>query len=138
MTPGHYSMEVISLYTGIKPTKEEVVKYSPTTIHYFCLWKQLCLHYGNLYEECTDTLNYPRTQFIVPEKWKPEILQLCHFSLLSGHLEPKRPRIWLLGNFAGMTWEIRRRLSSNHVIHVRPIRRPKKNLEPSWGVVLLV
>lgn len=32
------------------------------------------------------------TQFIVPEKLKPEILQLCHCSLLSGHLGTKRTK----------------------------------------------
>lgn len=84
---------------GRKPTKEEVVKYSLTTKHYVCLWEQIKLIDGVLYKNCSTTLGQNLTQLQVPEKLKPEILQLCHCSLLSGHLGLKKTKFRITKQF---------------------------------------
>lgn len=84
---------------GRKPTKEEVVKYSLTTRHYVCLWEQIKLIDGVLYKNCSTTLGQNLTQLQVPEKLKPEILQLCHCSLLSGHLGLKKTKFRITKQF---------------------------------------
>jgi hypothetical protein len=63
MDDEHIGPIVRWMLNGHKPTKEETVKYSPTTRHYVCLWEQLRIADGVLYKECITTLGHSDTVY---------------------------------------------------------------------------
>jgi hypothetical protein len=76
-----------------RPFGVEVCSSSPATRHYWNCWKTLELRQGLLYRKCQERDNTgDHLQFLVPERFKDDILRQMHDCILSGHLGKKKTK----------------------------------------------
>lgn len=121
-----------------RPKKEDATCFSTTTRHYLSLWDQLVVKNDVLYKCITTTLGEIMEQLIVPKCMKKEILNMCHCSLLSGHLGIKKTKFRVTRHFYWfeMKEEVRIFIKSceNCSMNKPPIQKPKALLgKMSYG-----